>query len=319
MLDTIKITMLGGLKAGKTCFMLGMYSTMQHGVRGFTFSAVDPDLDLDLSDDWDRLIKGGDQRWPLPNDDNVKKYGFDFNYGFKRIMGFEWLDYRGGALVDRAEAADVEELKRHLNDSSAVFLCVSGEYLANGDGLATIGQKARTPRMNLFLTELLRSGASPPAVVIVLTQYDRCHHLSKGEVNEKIQKLFAPLFVENGGWLVTIVPVSLGMGLAEDLDGAEIEPKNIHLPVSFAVYSACKRALSEVSGDIEARNEEIQRLGENFLSRWWNKGEIELEERSRRLLAEHRREIEKAMTLLARELVRGVTIYWNGEEVDFDV
>lgn len=321
MLDntTIKITMLGGIKAGKTCFMLGMYSVMQNGVRGFTFTTIDPDQDLDLGDAWARLLDGGAERWPPPNDDNARSYEFDFNYAFQRIMGFEWLDYRGGALRDGADVEDVVELKGHLHDSSAVFLCVSGEYLAEGKDLTYISHKARTSRMHLFLTELLRTGASPPAVVIVLTQYDRCRHLSDEEITETIKKLFNPLFVANGGWLVTIVPVSLGKGLAEDSSGAEIEPKNIHLPVSFAIYQACKQVLASVSGDIEERSEEIQRLGGNLFKDWWNKTEIALEREGRNVLTDHRREIEDAMTRIASELVQGVKIYWNGEEVELDV
>ena len=68
-MDTIKITMLGGTSAGKTCFMLGMYDTMKQGVRGFTFTCSDMDTDLDLSEKWEQLVDPelGKDRWPKPN------------------------------------------------------------------------------------------------------------------------------------------------------------------------------------------------------------------------------------------------------------
>lgn len=58
MANDIKITMLGASGTSKTCFMIGMYAAMREGVRGFTFSTSDWDLDLKLDEDWERILNG---------------------------------------------------------------------------------------------------------------------------------------------------------------------------------------------------------------------------------------------------------------------
>jgi len=62
-LEDIKITMLGTTGAGKTSYLLGMYAVMQTGVQGFTLAAKDMDLDLELTQRWEKLIslKGEDR------------------------------------------------------------------------------------------------------------------------------------------------------------------------------------------------------------------------------------------------------------------
>ena len=102
-LEDIKITMLGTTGAGKTSYLLGMYAVMQTGVQGFTLSAKDIDMDLDLTERWEQLISlEGEDRWPAPNAAATEHYAFDFSYGFRPLIGFEWLDYRGLALSDRS-------------------------------------------------------------------------------------------------------------------------------------------------------------------------------------------------------------------------
>ena len=240
-----RITMLGTTGAGKTCFLVGMYADMSGGRRGFTFS-TNPDDDLDLSDKWSRLIEAGPDRWPPPTGDQPKSYTFGFNYGFRRIMEFDWIDYRGGALSDRSTEADVQELKRYLKQSSCVMLCVSGEHLQ--ENAAVVRARTGIGRMNSFLTELReeleRQKKELPAVIIVVTKSDYCFSSrppkeieeQTKEIEEQIRDLFNPLFAPDGGWLVSIGSVSLGKGLAADAEKGEIDPDNIHLPLIFSHF-----------------------------------------------------------------------------------
>ena len=171
-----RITMLGTTGAGKTCFLVGMYADMSGGRRGFTFS-TNPDDDLDLSNKWSRLVEAGRDRWPPLTVDQPKSYTFGFNYGFRRIMEFDWIDYRGGALsIGRSTEADVQELKRYLRQSSYVMLCVSGEHLQVPKNAAVV--RAQTgigsDEFGSFLTELReeigRQKKELPAVIIVVLQ-----------------------------------------------------------------------------------------------------------------------------------------------------
>lgn len=320
-----RITMLGTTGAGKTCFLVGMYADMSGGRRGFTFS-TDPDDDLDLSDKWSQLIEAGPDRWPPPTGDQPKSYTFGFNYGFRRIMEFNWIDYRGGALSDRSTEADVQELKRYLRQSSCVMLCVSGEHLQEPKNSAVVRTRTGIGRMNSFLTEfrndLEKQGKELPAVIIVITKFDYCYGRPREEIEEQIRELFNPLFSPGSGWLVSIGSVSLGTGLAADAEKGEIAPENIHLPLIFSIYRALSKRVDQQQSKLY---EDIGKLTEienewGRMKKWWRSEEIE------RILKETGEDEQKIVALnadlqlLVTELteLREFQVYYDGKEIELE-
>jgi hypothetical protein len=313
----MKITMLGASGTGKTCFMVGMYSVMREGVRGFTFNA-DPDLDLKLSDDWDHLVEtDGEDRWPPPTGNKPIPYAFDFSYGMNKLAGFEWLDYRGGALRDRSSAADVQELRQHLKGSASIFLCVSGEHLAGEveNRAARVRNQAQVGRMNQYLMEVMRERSDPPSVAIVITKYDCCADRDRGEVIEEIREIFNPLFARDTGWLVMICPVSLGMALAGNPTGGIIAPTNIHLPVTFSIYAGFMREAARMTEAAKAGRDTVNNLSTGWWSRLVNKSQIQTGHRTIEISQAQVREMEARMKLLAQDLMGQPRIYLGGKEV----
>ena len=323
-LDEIKIAMLGTTGAGKTSYLLGMYAVMQTGVRGFTLAAKDMDLDLELTQRWEKLISlKGEDRWPVPNAAAMEYYGFDFSYGFTPLMGFEWLDYRGLALSDRSTEQDVAELVEYLRSSSCLFLCISGEYLMDEITPKTI-REIKSDRMNQFVQQYVSNQQQPNSnqpfpVAITITKYDLCHHRDRDEIIADVKKLFQALFTPNSGWLVMICPVSLGRDLGKDPEDAEIVPVNVHLPVVFAVYSQLRSYGLKLKSDRDAqataietvkqRNPLIQLLKAN-----------QLREQTEGLTATNTEivTVEENMKLLSQELQQA-SLYFNGSEVTADV
>ncbi len=323
-----RITMLGTIGAGKTCFLVGMYADMSGGRRGFTFS-TNPDDDLDLSDKWSRLVEAGPDRWPPPTSTQPKSYTFGFNYGFRRIMEFDWIDYRGGALSERSTEADVQELKRYLRQSSCVMLCVSGEHLQEPKKAAVVRAQTGIGRMNSFLTDLReeieRQKRELPAVIIVITKSDYCSERPREEIEEQIRDLFNPLFAPGApgeGWLVSIGSVSLGTGLATDAEKGEIDPDNIHLPLVFSIYRVLHERAEQQRSKLDEGIEQLTEIETEWgsLKRWWRSEEIEqilreTEEDEQKLVA-----LQKDLQLLVTELteLREFRVYYGGEEVEPD-
>ena len=323
-LKDIKISILGTTGAGKTSYLLGMYAAMQSGVRGFTLSARDIDVDLELTERWEQLISiEGADRWPPPNAGVLERCAFEFNYGFRPIMGFEWIDYRGLALSDRSSEQDVQELSQYLKESECVFLAISGEYLRDEVTPATV-RDLKSDRMNQFLQQYTSKNYQPSndrpfPVAIVITKYDLCQHRDKDEVLEDIKKIFQALFTPNSGWLVMVCPVSLGKELEADTDSGSIVPVNAHLPVVFAVYAQLRAygiALSNQRSLLKENVENAQQL--NPVLKWLQRGETERQETD---LASSNLElsaIQGNMQLLAAELQQ-VSLFLGGEEVTADV
>ena len=278
-LKDIKITMLGTTGAGKTSYLLGMYAAMQSGIQGFTLSAKDIDLDLELTERWEQLISlQGADRWPVPNAGVIEHCYFDFNYGFRPIMGFEWIDYRGLALSDRSNEHDVQELSKYLSDSECVFLTISGEHLQDKVTPTTV-REIKSDRMNQFLQLYISNKYKPTStkpfpIAIIITKYDLCHHRKKEEVVEDVKKLFQALFTPNSGWLVMICPVSLGKEIKADSDNGMIVPVNVHLPVVFAVYSQLRAYGLTVNNNSKTITENFAKNKElNPVLKWLKRGE----------------------------------------------
>ncbi len=77
--------------------------------------------------------------------------------------------------------------------------------------------------------------------------------------DEYLHSLFNP----GGKLLVMIVSVSLGEGLTIGSNGeigGEISPKNIHLPVMFAIYSALNEALQKNRDNFELLRNDVYNI-----------------------------------------------------------
>jgi hypothetical protein len=323
-LDEIKITMLGTTGAGKTSYLLGMYAVMQTGIQGFTLAAKDMDLDLELIQRWEKLISlKGEDRWPTPNAAAMEYYGFDFSYGFRPLMGFEWLDYRGLALSDRSTEQDVTDLVQYLQASACLFLCISGEYLT-GELTPNTVREIKSDRMNQFVQQYVSNNKRPNSqqpfpVAIIITKYDLCHHREREAIIADVKKLFQALFTPNSGWLVMICPVSLGRDLGDDPDNAQIVPVNVHLPVVFAVYSQLRNYGLKLKSDRDRQISEVEAtrqknpLFQIIKANQLKEQTTQLESTKAEIVT-----VEENMKLLSQELQQ-VSLYFNGSEVTADV
>ena len=323
-LEDIKITMLGTTGAGKTSYLLGMYAVMQTGVKGFTLAAKDMDLDLDLTQRWEKLISlKGEDRWPTPNAAAMEYYGFDFSYGFRPLMGFKWLDYRGLALSDRSTEQDVTDLVQYLQESACLFLCISGEYLT-GELTPKTVRDIKSDRMNQFVQQYVSNQKQPDVqkpfpVAIIITKYDLCHHREREDIIADVKQLFQALFTPNSGWLVMICPVSLGRDLGDDPENANIVPVNVHLPVVFAVYSQLRAYGLQIKSDRERQSSDIEVAQQkNPLLQVFKASQIREQIAQLEATKTGIELVEENMKLLSQELQQ-TSLYFNGNEVTADV
>ncbi len=323
-LEDIKITMLGTTGAGKTSYLLGMYAVMQTGVQGFTLAAKDMDLDLELTERWEKLISvTGEDRWPTPNAASMEYYGFEFSYGFRPLIGFEWLDYRGLALSDRSTEQDVVDLVEYLSASHCLFLCISGEYLIDPITPNTV-REIKSDRMNQFIQQYISANKNPSnqnpfPVAIVITKYDLCHHRDRNEIVSDVQRLFQALFTPNSGWLAMICPVSLGKELCNDLDNAKITPVNVHLPVVFSVYAQLRAHGVKLKAQRDRLNLSLKKIKQtNPLLQLLKSKEQEEQTTQLETCETEIAAVQENMKLLSQELQQ-VSLYFSGNEVTADV
>ncbi len=266
-MNTKKFTMLGESGSGKTCYLLGMYMSMNMDLEsiGYTIVAKDEQVRKNLTTSYYKLEDDGrgESRFP-DTTDNVQKYTFWLQYAYETILPFEWIDYPGAFLdptqVDTTDAK-YKEVEKSISESSTIFICIDGANLVEGDIHAKIRRVKRkcTARINPYLgnlkEKLKREGRWLPPICIIVTKFDLCgDYVSMDELREIIEESFKPLFMSDDT-VVTVIPVSLGIDITDDDYKGELDPVNIHFPILLGINFALNEVISECNFLINYQND----------------------------------------------------------------
>jgi hypothetical protein len=272
---TVTVTMLGTSGSGKSTFMLGMYAILAGGVRGY-FAHASHDDHLQLMDQWDLLYDDG--RLPPPTPEIPRNYRFHFLQGLDPLLGIDWMDYRGGALSDRANSSDTAELIRRMAASDCVYLVLDGtvvaewvrgmfEAAAAARDLPDLGRLRRKLRVEDMTGMLLRSitvrrdeGKRPPALVVVITKMDTLTTISKlpqhetmGLIRDYLSDLLPAAHAE--GVTTLLQPVQLGDFGTERTDVVDkdsVAPRDLEKPFIFTFLEFLTNRIADESQFLDA-------------------------------------------------------------------
>lgn len=117
----MKVLMLGDSQVGKTTYMASMYGFMADDV-GFNIAAT-RSADASALNRLARRVRRGE----YPSRTEFRsEYNFEFRYteGGERysLFDFDWIDYRGGAINQRADDPVAADLERYLNEAQALIV-----------------------------------------------------------------------------------------------------------------------------------------------------------------------------------------------------
>lgn len=343
MADT-QITILGMSGAGKTCYLLGLYYKMGAGLKGYTIT-TDEDTDVQLRDRYAKLCDvtlEKEKRFPAGTD-NISKYKFDLQYGYNTIMSFDWVDYPGG-LLDRKNSGnleDYEDVKKAINNSSSLFICVDGSLLIGDDvdeKIENVKDKCSNV-INTFFTEYFKSNNTLPPTAIIVTKYDICEDdTDEEELCEIIKEAFSPFFVKNDNkMIVTIIPVSIGRNIMDDDFSGKLKPSNIHLPIFMGIWFALSKKIQnhemEIQKQEQANNGRISNLRDKKAreeNKWIFKSKEEIQRLARAIQETENKGKKQTQAMnymlnamadnsnkLIKELETIPYVYMNGEESSF--
>ena len=327
MSEKIKILMLGDSSSGKTCFMLGMYAAIQNGSK-FSLKATDPDEGVEMATLWSTIVgESGEERWPRGTD-TPQIYNFELCYAYKSLIEFEWLDYRGGSMLDISSDDNVRTLRNYAAESNGLFFCISGKDLrepVTEANLQNIAIKSKANLMGQYLQYLninrrpARKKSFP--IIIMVTKYDYCYHRNKRELMEDVKKMFPPLFAPNSDWLVMICPVTLGKDLAKNKENnGEIEPKNLEIPVAFVLYCILTEQARIQDEKFTEIDDQLEVLESNLFNRWINRRKIRrLNESLRQAEMQFKKTIEMINVLAREQDLSSTDIYLSGKKIQIDL
>lgn len=342
MADT-QITILGMSGAGKTCYLLGLYYKMGSGMKGYTIT-TDEDTDVQLRDRYAKMCDQslGMERFPVGTD-NISKYTFNLECGYKPIMSFDWVDYPGGILDRKNEGNldEYEDVKKSINKSSSLFVCVDGSLLVGDDTDEKIDRvkDGCSAVINTFFSEYFASNNQLPPTAFVVTKYDLCSRdTDEEELCEIIEEAFSPFFVKDGNKrIVTIIPVSIGKNIMDNDCSGRLKPMNIHLPVFMGIWFALSKKIQDYAKKIDLEkdhsSQEVNKLRDQRSreeNKWFFKSKDEIQRLANLIISkessnakkhQEMQELLNAMTnnsdKLIKELEKIPYVYINGERSSF--
>jgi hypothetical protein len=340
-LPQFTVTMLGPTSSGKTGFLLGMYASMSAGIADFFLHARDNDLDLELALAWETLLLK--EKLPEPTGAGTKSYPLMLKSGMDSVLAIDWLDYRGGALVDRALEADTAVLLERLRMSDTVFLVLDGKELSAGvrdDNVLVVDMKTRANRMRTLMVNAFEGRPWPP-IVVVITKADLLGAGSPGKSDEEIsdevvaavRRLFRICF--QPGVTVMVCPVSLG-DFGPDPTDREAKPGsirlvNMHKPLLFALSRMLEARIDSAVLGIDAveqsmaeNQKRLRELDGSFWGRFRKGKRAEITERGagisvdRGLFDGMRRKDQERVRQVAAELL-DTRVFIDGDEAEWTV
>lgn len=325
-----KITMIGVSGSGKTCFIYAMHNFMSVPRNGFSFTATDLDVDLDLQDGWDGIAT--DHWWPEPTT-NTTDYDFYVQYNTRPILQFSWCDYRGGATSERSSNQDKQDLINRIHQSSCLIISIGADTIK--EILAGNQDQARELKvLNGIIRNYEVNNVRRVPIIFALTKADLYTREDQGRLIDLIRLYFQNVFLPNSGWLTAIVPITLGSFPDGNNAGPRpingiIEPKNIQVPVMFFVSSVLREKAATINNKLQRirndRNHYQIEAGKAKDQGWWDKiwnGDrlqaanasiSSLDEEERNIL-NSLQEIERTLSSM-KDLFRVCKVYYEGREL----
>ncbi|MBU2667028.1 hypothetical protein KOI35_26295 [Actinoplanes bogorensis] len=334
----VAVTMLGLSASGKTSFTMSMFGAMSRGVEHYFLWSEEDGKQLLAS--WAKLLDTG--KFPQPTDmTGFKYYDFVLNRGMGQgdVLQINWLDYRGGAIIDPSRASqDVPVLEKQLLLSDSVYIVLDGETLGKWvasqvdgteNGLAPVMDKLGVGHISQMLMPAVAKrrrelGKPPPSVVVLVTKEDRLAEvveapadLAMGLVERHLPELLPIAFSPGVQTLVTSTTLkAVGHGRLE---------RCFVVPFVFTFLEFLRNEITVEEGFLDANDERHAANAEQLaiLSRRFGRivrsGRIrELSAEQRRIVGEAQRRRNKLVTLrqeaerLETEL-RGARIFDGGQ------
>lgn len=170
-LPIFKVTMLGDSGVGKTVFMSSMYAKLREGQKGIAIRAISDDIDLELDQNMRALY--AQKKWPPGTDVNEKKYDFELLLRSYPVAQIDWVDYRGGALLESSTEEGGNTLIKRLQESHSIIWMIDMSQLV---GSAVNSTPARlmtgVRRMAQLCRQAIRGKNNLRSILFVRTKAD---------------------------------------------------------------------------------------------------------------------------------------------------
>ena len=167
----MKVMMLGHSNSGKTTYMAAMYSIMNEvGAYDFSMRAI--------SDSKHKALEGLGakiKRGFYPDGTDIhQEYRFNLSYAGKKVLPFNWHDYRGGALRESINSSsETASLYEEIKYSDALIIFIDSEDIVNNTAKSTSNIRRLISLMQQAVANTSSEAAFPVSIVVTKSdQYE---------------------------------------------------------------------------------------------------------------------------------------------------
>ena len=285
--DAKKFVALGVSKSGKTSFMTSMYYCMATPVEGFQLTMEDEEELQKLKEIYRAMADTeADVITRFPASTNqTKSYLFNLEYHHDLVDRFQWIDYKGGILRD-GEISEIDALKQDVSHAEVLFVFIDGDLFhdvpdANEEQLKEeILYRVKNEcaiDLNHFLSDYAATNNHLPPIVFMITKFDKVFNELREERDwdkSKMMDLFTDI-IQNAfsgvlpdpkkntdtdtighNTMVGIIPVSVGMQIAQNDYHGKLDPFQVRIGILMGVWFLLNKEVdsAEKSMDSTARS-----------------------------------------------------------------
>ena len=265
--DAKNFVALGVSKSGKTSFMASMYYRMATPVGGFQLTMEDEEEYQKLKEIYRAMADTEADviaRFPASTN-QTKSYLFNLEYQHDLVDRFQWIDYKGGILRD-GEISEIDALKQDISHAEVLYIFVDGDLFHDVPGTnekeleKEILYRAKNEcadDLNHLLSDYTATNNHLPPIVFMITKFDKIfNELSEERDWDKdkmldlftdiIRELFSGVLprpeentdTDTVGYnsMVGIMPVSVGMQIAQNDYHGKFEPFLVHIGILIGVW-----------------------------------------------------------------------------------
>ena len=202
----MKITMLGTSRAGKTTYLSALLGTLYEGaIDGFRigpFDSTNEEINKEL-DKINVLYKEG--KWPDgTSGDNVRNLSLSLFKNQNRLVDFDFIDYRGGALDDISLNENSErtmELSMALMASDVALVFIDSIILYHCKNIIVARRHLGVNPIMTVLSkakERLARAHKKMNVIFVLTKIDAIPENAIPALKERVKELYSNIYSQFG-------------------------------------------------------------------------------------------------------------------------
>ncbi|MFF2662707.1 hypothetical protein ACFVUH_35775 [Kitasatospora sp. NPDC058032] len=231
-LMNLRVVALGHSSAGKSSYLAAMFTHLATDRKGFRLVTADRRTADELTITGRQLRKGV---YPPPSSRRTE-LAAGLRYGRSEIMGFEWTDYRGGALTSSAaDDPETAQLLERLTHADAVVV------FADAHRLATDPDSHDEVRRTVVLLHRAVDGQRTPLpVVLAYTKADLVRDPADWARARAAMGPLEELVAEGGRVRGTAVAVSCGPS-----------PRGVAVPVLWCLSTLLSHQERQVAGHLE--------------------------------------------------------------------